>query len=258
MVRLRVTAEAGGRSKVQTGLFTPPMPEAGRLEVTLARLAGLVGEGRVGRARLLDSHAPESFAMEKFCLPTAVEMQRSGRGRTRRDRAAWQMGEMERRRAAREEMVREKAPASAGKTEATAEAKALIAVREMKVGLEPAQGGAKSNVLSISSAHAAGTSARAEQTSTAETEDVESWVGEEGMPRCALLCGGCGRRCRSDGGVTKSRRSGCRVRCMTCGNGMGRGDGAARGGRVRFGRGRSGMSRVDGAAECGSCAVLTQ
>ena len=191
IVRLRVTAEPGGRSKVQTGLFTPPMPESGRLEVTLARLAGLVGEGRVGRARLMDSHAPESFAMEKFSLPAAGEMQRAGRGRTRRDRATWQIGEMERRRAAREEMEREKTeqektPASVRKIEVTGGAKALVAVREIKAVGEPATGGAKSKVLSISSLRVGGTSAQAEETIAAPAGEVEGGGDQDEMPRCAV------------------------------------------------------------------------
>ena len=63
-------AEPGDRSKVQLGLFAPQLPEPLRLDVTLARIAALVGEERVGRAKLLDAHRPESFAMEHFIVPT--------------------------------------------------------------------------------------------------------------------------------------------------------------------------------------------
>ncbi len=79
VVRLRVDAEAGGRSPLQAGLFRPQMPESSRLEVTLARLAGLVGEARIGRAQLVDSHARESFTMERFVVPE--EKLRELRGR---------------------------------------------------------------------------------------------------------------------------------------------------------------------------------
>lgn len=75
VLKLAIEAEPGDRSKVQIGLFAPQLPEAGRLDVTLARLAALVGEDRVGRARLLDQHGPERFAMERF----TVEEER-GRG----------------------------------------------------------------------------------------------------------------------------------------------------------------------------------
>ena len=70
VVSVLVEAEPGHRSKVQAGLFAPPLPEPMRLDVTLARVAALVGEGRVGRARLLDAHRPDSFAMERFAIPT--------------------------------------------------------------------------------------------------------------------------------------------------------------------------------------------
>lgn len=61
-------AEPGDRSKVQLGLFTPPLPEPLRLDITLARIAALVGEGRVGQAALLDNNRPDSFKMERFTV----------------------------------------------------------------------------------------------------------------------------------------------------------------------------------------------
>ena len=59
-------AEPGDTSKVQLGLFSPQLPEPGRLDVTLARIAALVGEGNVGQAVLNDTHAPENFHIEPF------------------------------------------------------------------------------------------------------------------------------------------------------------------------------------------------
>lgn len=52
--------------RLQQGLFAPQSPEAGRLEVLLARLRKLVGEERVGAPELLDSHAPDAFRMTPF------------------------------------------------------------------------------------------------------------------------------------------------------------------------------------------------
>lgn len=63
-----VNAEPGDRSKVQLGLFAPQLPESQRLDITLARIAALVGEGRVGRAKLLDNNRPDSFKMERFIV----------------------------------------------------------------------------------------------------------------------------------------------------------------------------------------------
>ena len=65
-------AEPGTCSKVQTGLFSPPLPEPMRLDVLVARLRALVGDGRVGRARLLDTHRPEAFTIERFAVPSAA------------------------------------------------------------------------------------------------------------------------------------------------------------------------------------------
>ena len=53
----------------QCGLFLPATPGAERLEVTLARISALVGERRAGIARLLDSHRPESFRVDRFAVP---------------------------------------------------------------------------------------------------------------------------------------------------------------------------------------------
>jgi protein ImuB len=63
-------AEPGSTSKVQLGLFSPQLPEAGRLDITLARLSALVGEGNVGSPALPDQHLPGSFRIEPFALPS--------------------------------------------------------------------------------------------------------------------------------------------------------------------------------------------
>ena len=52
----------------QTGLFIPLAPEPEKLEVTLARLAKLVGANNVGSPELLDTYRPDSFRMKRFKL----------------------------------------------------------------------------------------------------------------------------------------------------------------------------------------------
>ncbi len=69
VLAIHLHAEPGVRGKVQSGLFSPQLPEPARLDITLARIAALVGEDRVGRARLLDTHRPDSFVMERFVVP---------------------------------------------------------------------------------------------------------------------------------------------------------------------------------------------
>ena len=52
---VRCTAEPDSTSKVQLGFFSPQLPEATRLDVTLARVCAIVGEDYIGRAVLQDT-----------------------------------------------------------------------------------------------------------------------------------------------------------------------------------------------------------
>jgi protein ImuB len=73
IVKAAVTARAARPRSAQGGLFVPPAPDAQRLEVTLARIAGVVGEGRAGAAELLDTHRPGAFRMARFAASDAAE-----------------------------------------------------------------------------------------------------------------------------------------------------------------------------------------
>jgi len=68
VVGLRLEAEPGATSKVQMGLFSPQLPEPMKLDVTLARIQAVVGEGCVGRPVLKDTHRPDGFVVEPFSL----------------------------------------------------------------------------------------------------------------------------------------------------------------------------------------------
>ncbi len=68
VLALRLTADSGSSSKVQLGLYSPQLPEPMLLEVTLARLAAIVGEDRVGQAVLRDTHQHDAFHMQKFAI----------------------------------------------------------------------------------------------------------------------------------------------------------------------------------------------
>ena len=70
ILAVSLDAEPGSTSKVQLGLFSPQLPEASRLDVTLARIRAIVGEENVGCAVLEDTHAPEGFRMEPFTVPS--------------------------------------------------------------------------------------------------------------------------------------------------------------------------------------------
>lgn len=80
VVQVRVAAEYGDASRIQLGLFAPQMPEPTRFEDTYARLVSLVGEGNVGRVKLLDTNASEGFMLERFVLPSAEYRPCSPRG----------------------------------------------------------------------------------------------------------------------------------------------------------------------------------
>jgi protein ImuB len=47
----------------QRGLFLPSSPEPEKLEITLARIRGMVGAANVGAPELLDTHRPDAFQM---------------------------------------------------------------------------------------------------------------------------------------------------------------------------------------------------
>jgi len=54
----------------QNGLFQPSSPEPEKLELTLARICSVVGEGRAGSPQLLDTHRREAFEMKHFMPST--------------------------------------------------------------------------------------------------------------------------------------------------------------------------------------------
>ena len=61
----------------QGGLFVPLAPEPVKLELTLARIQAIVGEGRVGSPELLDTHRPEAFRMVQSGAGQSARARRS-------------------------------------------------------------------------------------------------------------------------------------------------------------------------------------
>ena len=53
---------------LQSGLFVPLAPEPEKLELTLARLAKLLGAENIGSPELIDTHRPDAFRIKKFVL----------------------------------------------------------------------------------------------------------------------------------------------------------------------------------------------
>jgi protein ImuB len=66
IVKIHLSAEPARPRSAQGGLFLPPSPEPEKLELTLARIAAMVGKNKVGALELLDTHHPEGFRMQRF------------------------------------------------------------------------------------------------------------------------------------------------------------------------------------------------
>ena len=79
VVLVTIIAEPVKPRAAQTGLFIPLAPEPEKLEITLARLAKLVGRDNVGTPEVLNTHQPDAFRMKKFRLDLN---HRGHRGRT--------------------------------------------------------------------------------------------------------------------------------------------------------------------------------
>jgi protein ImuB len=66
IVKIHLSAEPARPRALQSGLFQPVFPEPEKLELTLARIAGIVGDDRVGSVELLDTHREGAFAVRHF------------------------------------------------------------------------------------------------------------------------------------------------------------------------------------------------
>jgi len=81
IVSVTIRAEPVPPRAAQTGLFIPLAPEPEKLEITLARLAKLVGQDNVGSPELLDTHRPDTFRMKRFRI--VQERRKSGKDDSR-------------------------------------------------------------------------------------------------------------------------------------------------------------------------------
>src|SRR5688572_2677892 len=68
VIAIAINCEPVKPRLLQSGLFVPLAPEPEKLELTLARLAKLVGAENIGAVELLDTHRPDAFCMKKFVL----------------------------------------------------------------------------------------------------------------------------------------------------------------------------------------------
>lgn len=64
----------------QSELYLPSSPDPDKLELTVARLANLVGDSHIGSPELMDTHRPDEFRMRRFAAPgCALEIRRATR-----------------------------------------------------------------------------------------------------------------------------------------------------------------------------------
>jgi protein ImuB len=66
VTKVSITAEPAPPRLAQRSLFLPISPETEKLEITLARISGVVGKRRAGIVHLLDSHRGDSFHMDRY------------------------------------------------------------------------------------------------------------------------------------------------------------------------------------------------
>jgi len=100
ITKVWIAAEPAPPRSAQHGLFLPVTPEAEKLEITLARISGIVGERRAGIARRLDTHRRDGFLMDHFVTgeepkqkvaPTMSDVEEPARIALRVFRPPWQL-----------------------------------------------------------------------------------------------------------------------------------------------------------------------
>jgi protein ImuB len=69
IMKVHLQAEPARQRAGQSGLFLPLSPEPEKLELTLARISAIVGEGKAGALEMLDTHRPEGFRIQHFAPP---------------------------------------------------------------------------------------------------------------------------------------------------------------------------------------------
>ena len=66
ILKVVISAEPAAARSAQGGLFVPVSPDPEKLELTIARIANLVGDANVGSPELIDTHRPGEFRVARF------------------------------------------------------------------------------------------------------------------------------------------------------------------------------------------------
>ena len=127
IVKIYMAAEPARPRTGQKGLFIPDSPDPEKLEVTLARLAGLVGDSNVGSPQLVNTHRPGEFRMTRFSASNESSMDGLRCPPHSAESSAWELKER-----------------STGNTEKTRRGRAAIAFRmfrpELPANVESEEG----------------------------------------------------------------------------------------------------------------------
>jgi protein ImuB len=87
VVAVSITCQPVKPRVLQNGLFIPLAPEPEKLELTLARLAKLVGKENIGSPEIIDTHRPDSFRMKRFALKSKPDFRKRRGGSANRKSA---------------------------------------------------------------------------------------------------------------------------------------------------------------------------
>ncbi len=81
IVKISLAADTARPRTTQGGLFVPSSPNPEKLELTVARLAKLVGNANIGSPELVDTHHPGEFRMNRF-VPELDDSKKCARTKT--------------------------------------------------------------------------------------------------------------------------------------------------------------------------------
>jgi protein ImuB len=73
ILKIALAVDATRPRIAQGGLFLPSFPDPEKLELTIARLANVVGDSNIGSPELVDTHRPGELRTQRFVAADAVE-----------------------------------------------------------------------------------------------------------------------------------------------------------------------------------------
>lgn len=82
IVKITMTADPARPRVAQGGLFLPASPDPEKLELTVARIANLVGDANIGSPESTDTHRPDEFRMSRFATSLGAAENRRKNGRS--------------------------------------------------------------------------------------------------------------------------------------------------------------------------------